>query len=451
MNNKCAVLAAIILLYVAAATAAETLEVPLEYISFAEDAGSPVPNMDYTPWGSASIDKLETAPPGDWRLPPFNSDKPVFGLVTLRDSSFLMVADMEHKSDRFYSVLYFDVNHNGDLTDDGALEPTEIFIADDNQYRYVNFPALDLETVHGNTKLPYRMTINMYAQEPDDEAKDGGPESWWPNLWVRCRLLCIYQGTLQLDDNQYTIVLIDKDINGRFDDRATLSEHSDTVLYPVGDALTLWQQGNASYYDELILARYLWIGDALYQLAVDTPNKRMTLTPVTENLGPLALPEGVERLLIMTEETETTVAAFRPGASVQVPSGKYRLLSYQFYRNDPQGDRWGLNARGTTKMPWVEVTAGKQARMAFGEPFIPMVQITPWSLENFRAKQTEDVVIEFEVRGQAGEQVTNLAHLIGDRTKIALSRRDRSRPKEPTYKIIKPDGEIVVSGSFEYG
>ena len=65
--------------------------------------------------------------------------------------------------------------------------------------------------------------------------------------------------------------------------------------------------------------------------------------------------------------------------------------------------------------------------------------------------QSREARLSFSVRGAAREQVVDLAHVAGSRTKIARSSSNNSRPKEPAYRIVKPDGELVATGKFEYG
>jgi hypothetical protein len=63
------------------------------------------------------------------------------------------------------------------------------------------------------------------------------------------------------------------------------------------------------------------------------------------------------------------------------------------------------------------------------------------------------VRIGFIVEGAGKERLADLSRVSGDRTRIELSTSNRflNRPKEPTYKIVQPDGQIVAQGSFEYG
>jgi hypothetical protein len=53
------------------------------------------------------------------------------------------------------------------------------------------------------------------------------------------------------------------------------------------------------------------------------------------------------------------------------------------------------------------------------------------------------------VLGRVNEQVVDVAHVQGNRTKIPLS--VGGRPKEAQYRILKADGERVAQGQFEYG
>ena len=60
--------------------------------------------------------------------------------------------------------------------------------------------------------------------------------------------------------------------------------------------------------------------------------------------------------------------------------------------------------------------------------------------------------IELTIVGAGREVITELERVSGDGpSSIEMSARYTTRPKEAAYRITKPDGEIVASGSFEYG
>jgi hypothetical protein len=134
------------------------------------------------------------------------------------------------------------------------------------------------------------------------------------------------------------------------------------------------------------------------------------------------------------------------GEVVRVPAGKYRLLSYQILRRDGQGDLWRLTASGTGGSPLIEVVKGSGASPVFGEPFTPLIEVQtrtygPPGSSSF----------SFSMFGRGGEIMSGLSHLEGTATRIPLSKTRKGFPREPAYTIVKPDGEIVAKGSFEYG
>jgi hypothetical protein len=88
--------------------------------------------------------------------------------------------------------------------------------------------------------------------------------------------------------------------------------------------------------------------------------------------------------------------------------------------------------------------------LKLGEPYVPVVEVPESAKQDLREGSTQ-VKLAFRVEGSGKEGLAELRRISGSRTRIPLSREDRNRPKEPTYTIVKTDGEIVAQGSFEYG
>ena len=133
-----------------------------------------------------------------------------------------------------------------------------------------------------------------------------------------------------------------------------------------------------------------------------------------------------------------------------VPADTYRLLSYQTYRNDDQGDRWRLNAQGTNLSPFVKVDGNSKPVISLGEPFTPVVTTPP---VQFAAEMKNHEYLQFNIVG-AGEGIVNdINHISGNNSEIPRSRKtgNTNYPKEPAFRIVTSEGEVVHSGSFEYG
>jgi len=138
--------------------------------------------------------------------------------------------------------------------------------------------------------------------------------------------------------------------------------------------------------------------------------------------------------------------AYQPGKEIKVPAGKYRLYNYQIFKKDKQGDLWRLKATATTETPFLTVDGKGKLVVELGEPYVPVVEVR---VRENRSRAS----IGFDVEGRGKEFVTDLSHISGDQTQIPLSEEEdlNHRPKEPTYKIVKTDGEVVSQGSFRYG
>jgi hypothetical protein len=84
---------------------------------------------------------------------------------------------------------------------------------------------------------------------------------------------------------------------------------------------------------------------------------------------------------------------------------------------------------------------------------MPSVSVSEGNVQNVRAGHVTDAQLQFSIKGSGQEVVTDLERVSGNRTRIALaaSAQYPNRPKEPAYRIVKADGEVVTQGDFEYG
>ena len=448
------------------------IDIPLAYDTYSErDMSEDEPI--FQPYGNAHYETLAEAPEGDWTLPDFEGERPAFALATFGDKKYLIVLDQEEGED-FFSKIYFDANANGDLTDEEAVEYT-LDVHNDGQYFNIRTERMDLELTVGGTTLPYRvmLRVNYWDNEffqPDEGGK--GVTSWlgrlfggkekakkqalkvdFANLRVYASVACCYRGDFEHGGKKYQLALADGNGSGRFSDTMELREQNpgSTDLYPKGDRLYLSSKEDLGYYDGVPLSQHLQLGDALFQLAVDIPSKKMTLTPITEGLGTLDLADKPEIIAVYTKDAEACVAAHQPGKTMLVPPGSYRLLNYQLQRKDEQGDLWRVVARATLNCPFVDVAAGGSAKLSFGEPYEPLVELPVWARQNLQHGNS-DAHIAFNVYGAARERVTDLSNISPkQKTAIPMSEKNPERPKEPKYRIVDKAGEVVASGKFEYG
>ncbi len=425
--------------------AAFAIDVPLKYQKH------PAEPEDFYPYGSNGFTVTLKKPAGDWKLPSLVSEKALYTFVKIGDVERLVVLDKQKEDAKFYDRIYFDSNGNNDLMDDPVLDGT-IRFGSNNQYCYVDFQAVDTEIKIDGKSLPFSFSPRIFGYMLEQLAKSEFDEksvSQYINFMVN--LNCSYTGEFKIGNQKYSVILGDSDCNGRFSDRFSVYKFKKPPpgrrrIYDEGDAFYITTGDKIVPFDALTLGDMLLVKDKLFKVSVSTAEGKMTLTPLTENLVPLQLASDTERLSLYSEDEKHCLMAYQPDKKIKVPAGKYRFFNYQILKKDKQGDLWRLNATATTESPWVTVEGKGKPVVELGEPYAPVVEVTV-------RENTTRASIGFDIEGKGKEFVTDLSHISGELTQIPLSEEENlgHRPKEPTYKVVKTDGEVVTQGSFEYG
>jgi hypothetical protein len=286
--------------------------------------------------------------------------------------------------------------------------------------------------------------------------KEDKPHALWGFFFHRYAAPYSYSGAFQIGGAQYTIKIIDFNRNGKITDRAKITFvhnlSNRTLIYPTGDIVYLSDGGKTDYSDGLILGDLLLLGGTLFEVRIDSANRKMILNEIKDGLSPLKLSIKTERLSLISEDGSRCLMAYKPaGDVIMLPAGKYRLLEYQALRRDLQGDIWRLQAQGTFESSPITVGQGGEAVLTFGEPFAPIV--TPIPINNGTLTGKGVIRLNFAVEGSGKEILTDLRRIKGTGALITLSKAKfrGNRPKEPSYTIVKSNGEIVAQGTFEYG
>jgi hypothetical protein len=435
-------------------TSAFGLEVSIKYERHADGTAG------FRPSGVAPLQVTADVPSGDWKLPELKSKPPIYAITHFGEKPRLLILDRQNASDFFYNRLYFDSNGNGDLTDDAVLDG-DFSTPPGAQSEAVqaNFRPLDTSVEVGGKALPYSFAISVqylyfgdYGR-PDKELKQEHIDQYFT---LSLAANCSYSGEFQLDGQSYRVALGDRNVNGRFHDDVSLGATelcSQRVLFPHGDDLYLTTGREPGLRDAQVFSDLLLLNGKLYRVSMSAAQGKLTLAPTTEKLLPLKLPMASERMTICTEDASRCLMMFRPGTEVMVPKGKYQLLDYTVVRRDAQGDEWFLSAKVPVGGAIVTVEEGKDAVLTFGEPYVPMVQIPAWIQQGLKDGDVTDAQLSFAVRGAGKELLTDLERITGKRTRIPLAASPQypNRPKEPAYRIVKADGEVVTQGDFEYG
>lgn len=363
-----------------------------------------------------------------------------------------------------YSRLLFDLNHNGDLTDDPVIEAqTQPGVRYPPGYLNFSFPRVDLTVEAEGTKIDYAFFLSGYGH-----AQYLNEKQVYQYVAVSLYAAAYREGEVTLDGKKLRIVVTDFNSNGRFDDLAALDDNvryaDGSVFLRPGDILYVDPQpGKGAYgYDPTTsdqaqhLAKAVGIHGRLYDLRITPAGDTLTLTPSAVAIGHVRNPNPGYRALVYGDQGVFKICGDKEGRA-PLPVGQWKLLMYTIDRTtaaepakpaaspaaapeaakapprpeEPARLKYTMvSARANRDYPAVAVRAGETAELRFGPPFTPKVS------GSFPRGGT--VSLGMSLVGVGGEVCSSLTV-------------DGGRPNKPEFTITDPDGKVVQSGNFEYG
>jgi len=394
-----------------------------------------------------------------------------------------------------YNRLYFDCNHNGDLTDDPPVDGKPPAIPGyPPQYALVVFPAVEVKLQVEGSDYAYAFFVQSTSYASAE----------FRYVQVSLEPAVYRHGTITLDGRPREVYLTDFNSNGRFDDvpevtTVKLSGGESRLMIQYGDMLmfgsppSLLSPG-VSPFDVTttegrhLVSKLLCLDQKFYEVKVSSSGDTLTLTATKLPMGRLRsphprfqallhgdlgvvkvvgseneipMPAGQWRLasytLDLTAQREKALAAARAGekqAGKPAPTKEGKPPSEKKAAKTAEGSVLSLLARSlvgaavpqsplrrggptivSATMPSqaaaVTVRAGEAAALYFGPPYKPVVNIDYAS--------TDRVQLGMSLVGSAGERCTNL---LVDGTRPAT---------KPEFTIRDPQGKVVQQGAFEYG
>jgi hypothetical protein len=376
-----------------------------------------------------------------------------------------------------YNRLYFDVNGNGDLTDDKPIESEKSgdMVYNSGNYSRAQFPAVTVALAVDGTKYDYTFTSYVTYQAMDDRM--GYAYASFNSATYR-------DGEITLEGKKRRVVLIDFNSNGRFDDAIKLRDDvrgRDNEVYPTyGDVLMFDPQASTGVYlnpydatssgNRYNVSKLVDVDGKFYDLAISPAGDKLSLTPATPSLGfvtnpnegfsavvygdkgflkirggkgkPVALPEGSWKLLTYTIDQTGMEERVKPAAEKKDKPGEKQssLLSAVVSAigggvassSPARLNRFSrVSATATKDYKPVEVRKGQTVALPFGPPYKPTVRVD-------YAPSPDQVRLSMTLVGTAGERCSDMMV-------------QGSRPSKPEFTIKDPKGEVVYRGSFEYG
>jgi hypothetical protein len=388
---------------------------------------------------------------------------------------------------RGYNRLHFDLNHNGDLTDDKPIEGQSSLGPFDCEMLGQAFPRVDLTAGVDGAKVDYSFFFSVSSQTAGD----------FQYVSIMLMAGAYREGKITLEGRERRVVLIDSNSNGRFDDEARLGDQSVDPAQQAGpqgsDQLLLdpdlTEEDYRSVYDVTRsdgrhhVSKRICVDGRLYDLKISPAGDRLTLSPCPLPVGYVTHPSEHFRALLAGDQGVVKITGGK-SKPVPLPEGNWKLLGYTIdltaarqEAQDAAGKKQKeqeaagkkgekpkqsallralakavagsagvlsplaaktLVSAGAGKAPKpVVIRKGETVALPFGPPYKPIVKVE--HLQQGAPGEQRQVRLALSLVGSGGEEVTDL--LI-----------DGRRPSEkPEFTISTAKGEVVERGSFEWG
>lgn len=436
----------------------------------------------------------------------YNSKKPLRAVAELGDGHYGFVLDTPDADSDRYTRLLFDLNHNGDLTDDEPYEAKSPQAGMRQGYWNCVFPRIDLAIQIDGEKADYSFSMTVFSQmiggysmvlsveegetveegevvgvvrdeavvEVADEAvvvRESSPvEQVSSYISVTLQSAAYRQGEVELNGKTRKVVLLDFNSNGRFDDPMTIPQGDMQLGFPeMGDLLLFDPQKavQAGFdYTGLMknqVAKVTSIDGKLYDLVVSPGGDRLELTVSSIKTGFLKPPTEGFSATLFGELGMLTIEGDQ-SQPLEAPAGTWRLYSYtldmteQWKKMKESGEAepeqrslleaissalLGSASSSATAITQLQATAGGESQV---------IEIVAGQTIDFPFTGVFKPVVTVTGRERDGQTVQLNLSLVGAGGERCTSLLvEGGRPEEPSFTISTLDGEEVASGVFEWG
>jgi hypothetical protein len=372
----------------------------------------------------------------------YQTEHPLRAVLTLAGNKYAFAVDRKSKKSVGYDRLYFDLNGNGDLTDDAPIDAPDADKTakpEKSNDGWVSigraFPRVDFKIRAKDREWDYSL---LFIANTNTRGKD-------ENLWVEMRPAAYREGEITLQGKKRQIALVDWNMSGRFDVPITFASDGK------GDEVFLGQYGTEILFDKSVpidkhlpiqymsehrqfLAKMNALGGTFYKISITPGGEELTCTPVALPMGKIVLPRIPCNLWLINEQGLAALD-LQKDTPVDLPAGNWRLLYCTFWQHRKEADATPqsptlihLGASGDTASEPITVIADQTTTLRIGPPFVPTLKVE---------RRGEHALLNLDIRGLGNEKVDS--HILG--IKQAKQR----------LKITDPEGKVVEQGDFEYG
>jgi hypothetical protein len=363
--------------------------------------------------------------------PKYASPNPCRGTAHLGSQSYGFALDCS-KGSAGYGRLYFDLNGNGDLTDDRYVDGESTSGDQAGNAIMYRFPRIDLTVDADGTKVDYSFLFTAIYQ------KSRNNEHVSASLYAAAYREADLRG---VGKKKHHLVLVDYNSNGRFDDEFKVNDRGSGSVFPLpGDMLLVDPSPTATLDMDLtsgdnryLVSKLVNLGGKFFELKVSPSGDKVELNPASVDIGYVSSQHPGFRAILHGDQGFLKIGGERT-KGIPLPVGEWKLLSYTVdFGGSPMKGRGGATrvaARATSDCKSLEIVKEKTVDLPFGPPFRPQVRVT--------GRRGEEAQLGLSILGAGGEICTNLVV-------------NGNRPESPEFVITTPKGEVVERGKFKYG
>lgn len=411
--------------------------------------------------------------------PKYASDHPFRCVAKLGSYEYAFALDSTDLKKNGYDRLYLDLDRDGDLTDDEPIKAKRMDAMFGGNYRHREFPLRVLAAEAGGEKFDCPCSLSVGSNLNDEGVVEYASASWTTRAYR--------EGSITLDGKSHAVFLIDYNNNGTFNDRFEMDKSARTYddrFYPMTGDMVLVDPdfkterfsgyGPTDTPDRQYLSKLVNVDGKYFKIEATPSGDKLTLEPSELPLGAVSNESGPFRAVLFGEHGLVKVAGDKDKPAT-VPAGEWSLLEYQVDLTDAPAEKpKPASAPAQEPAPANKKTLGQKLAALFGAdngsgPNVVFDNRPKYTLVRARARgeakplkvgkdKTEKlafgppykpVVAVSYVNGKEAHLELKLVGVAGEVCETMMIKG--SQPSQPSFRILKKNGDLVKKGQFEYG
>lgn len=348
---------------------------------------------------------LTTNPPPNVKLPKLSAQPYFAHWETPLDPAGRWLCLDRTKKTGLFDRVYFDSTGNGRLDD-----KTPVGTSRSDQYS-AYFEPVRIVFKGEDGPITYHLVLRFMQYEGSDAnllSSSGG----------------YYAGKVDIGGKKRQVELIDENVNGTFNDRASDMSDSDCVTIE-GDKV-----------GQRYLGKLLEVDGQFYQVEVARDGAFMKVQKA-ENvmLGRVRVPESISEFVAFGESGHFVRKPAK--GEFTLPAGKYRIQDWKINRKDDKGAAWELSAYNFNDSARFEVAADKPTSLEVGEPMRAVMETVEPVTPRGAREVSNQRVFSLRFQGRYGETLQIM--------------KGNERPRGPRLTLTSLDGTYRYTNTFEFG